>query len=309
VRLLVQAATGVLPGEERWNAIWDEIGFKVDRDDAGRPVIRVEWPGVPNEPRTYGGKKISLDLDDADLKEVLRTLVDASGGLNLVADSGIHGTVTLKVREMPWAQALDLVLASNGLVARGQGNVLTVAPPERLPTMVRSGVPGGGRRYTGEPLSLEFRDTDLMDVFRFFADATHMNIVVHPGISGKVTAQMRQVPWDRALDLVLRTNDLAANHVGDLVEIGRPDRLGTRTHFEGKPIDIDFVRVDLVESLVRIADNGGRTVAYPPGIAGKVTLKLTQVPWDQAFDVLVRLNGLAWKEEGTNIRVDRAVKP
>lgn len=77
------------------------------------------------------GKRITLDIVHADLHNVLRMLADM-GRLNLVVDDEVQGTVTLKLRDVPWKQALDTVLASKGLGCEQQGSVLRVAPLRKL---------------------------------------------------------------------------------------------------------------------------------------------------------------------------------
>jgi type IV pilus assembly protein PilQ len=67
---------------------------------------------------------------------------------------------------------------------------------------------GEQKRYTGAPISLDFKDGDLQDIFRLFADISGLNVVVNPGVGGKVTLKLTEVPWDQALDLILKTNRL-----------------------------------------------------------------------------------------------------
>jgi hypothetical protein len=165
------------------------------------------------------------------------------------------------------------------------------------------GVPTGPRTYSGSPISLDRKDGDLVDFFRLIADVSKLNVVVHPGIRGKVTFQAKEVRWDDALDRILAANGLAVSIVGTVVEIAPPEKLPPPRRFVGAPINIDFRSLDLHEALRDIAKNGGREVDVRPGVKGRVTVKLMGVPWDQAFDLLVRLNSLAWKQQGTRIQV------
>jgi type IV pilus assembly protein PilQ len=64
------------------------------------------------------------------------------------------------------------------------------------------------KRWTGHPISLDFKEGDLQDIFRLFADISGLNVVVNPGISGRVTLKLTEVPWDQALDLILKINGL-----------------------------------------------------------------------------------------------------
>lgn len=80
---------------------------------------------------TYSGKLISLDLQDADIDSALRIIAEVSN-LNIVATDGVTGKVTLKLVDVPWDQALDVILKSNGLDKVVEGNVMRVAPIDKL---------------------------------------------------------------------------------------------------------------------------------------------------------------------------------
>jgi type IV pilus assembly protein PilQ len=80
---------------------------------------------------------------------------------------------------------------------------------------------GAEKVYTGHPISLDFKDGDLQDIFRLFADISGMNVVVNPGVSGKVTLKLNEVPWDQALDLILKANGLGYTLEGNVIRIAR----------------------------------------------------------------------------------------
>ncbi|MCB9654292.1 MAG: type IV pilus secretin PilQ [Deltaproteobacteria bacterium] len=79
----------------------------------------------------YQGRRISLDLKDAEILNVLRLLADVSK-LNIVAGDDVKGRVTIKLRNVPWDQALDIILRSRQLDKTRQGNIVRVAPIEVL---------------------------------------------------------------------------------------------------------------------------------------------------------------------------------
>ena len=86
---------------------------------------------APPPPSAYTGTKISLDFKNADIHDVLRILADVSG-LNIIATDDVEARVTLRLVEVPWDQALDVVLQANGLEKTQSGNVLTVSTSKRL---------------------------------------------------------------------------------------------------------------------------------------------------------------------------------
>src|SRR5207244_7831932 len=79
----------------------------------------------------YTGRRISLDLKDADIQNVLRLLADVSK-LNIVAADDVKGRVTIKLKNVPWDQALDIILRSKQLDKTRSGNIIRVAPVEVL---------------------------------------------------------------------------------------------------------------------------------------------------------------------------------
>ncbi|MBI4817626.1 MAG: type IV pilus secretin PilQ [Deltaproteobacteria bacterium] len=90
-----------------------------------------ELGGLHTTAKKYHGRRISLDLKDADVKNILRLLADVSK-LNIVAADNVGGKVTLKLRNVPWDQALDIILQSKGLDKVRVGNIIRVAPIEML---------------------------------------------------------------------------------------------------------------------------------------------------------------------------------
>jgi type IV pilus assembly protein PilQ len=83
------------------------------------------------EKPTYIGKRISLDLSQADIGDVLRLIAEVSG-LNIIAGPQVKGTVTIRMVDVPWDQALDVLLKLQGLAQERHGNVILIAPLEHF---------------------------------------------------------------------------------------------------------------------------------------------------------------------------------
>jgi len=103
---------------------------------AATPVAAAQQPAVPppvsmtGKPK-YTGEPISVNLKDVDLKDFFRLIHEISG-LNVVLDPNVHGTLTLVLDDVPWDQALDIVLKNNGLERELDGNVLRIATVDTL---------------------------------------------------------------------------------------------------------------------------------------------------------------------------------
>ena len=93
---------------------------------------QISQSAAPQQQRPkYTGEPISVNLKDVDLKDFFRLIHEISG-LNIVLDPNVKGTLTLVLDDVPWDQALDLVLANNGLDRKLQGNVLRIATVETM---------------------------------------------------------------------------------------------------------------------------------------------------------------------------------
>jgi type IV pilus assembly protein PilQ len=94
--------------------------------------------------------------------------------------------------------------AAAAMLAQDEG----VQRPEPAGTFQPRTITETQSQFTGEPLSLDLKDADIKDVFRTISQLTQLNIVVDPEVKGTVTVQLEDVPWDQALDLILKQNGL-----------------------------------------------------------------------------------------------------
>src|SRR5262245_8473512 len=77
--------------------------------------------------------------------------------------------------------------------------------PQEIPKITKA----EDSRWTGEPISVDFKDVDLRDFFLFIADISGMNVILDPAVKGTLTIKLTDVPWDQALDLVCKQYGLA----------------------------------------------------------------------------------------------------
>ncbi|MFV5462792.1 type IV pilus secretin PilQ family protein, partial [Acinetobacter sp. 207] len=94
-----------------------------------RPVDKN--PFKPRAAQSYTGKKISLDFQDIEVRRVLQLLADFTG-INMVAADTVQGNITLRLKDVPWDQALDIILKTKNLDKRRNGNVIWIAPVSEL---------------------------------------------------------------------------------------------------------------------------------------------------------------------------------
>lgn len=106
-------------------------------------------------------------------------------------------------------------------------------PPEPVLLAQQTPAPAGAAAtpaaqqpaYTGEPISVNLKDVDLKDFFRLIHEISGLNVVLDPGVSGVVTIVLDEVPWDQAMDIVMRNSQLEKQVVGNVVRIARVSTL------------------------------------------------------------------------------------
>lgn len=95
------------------------------------PVTKAEQERRDKDKQTYSGDRLSLNFQDIEVRSVLQLIADFTG-INVVVSDTVTGNLTLRLKNVPWDQALDIVLTTKGLAMRQNGNVMLVAPSEEL---------------------------------------------------------------------------------------------------------------------------------------------------------------------------------
>ncbi|MBZ5696219.1 MAG: type IV pilus secretin PilQ [Acidobacteriia bacterium] len=101
-------------------------------------------------------------------------------------------------------------------------------PPATMPAPARAQAPAGppsSGKYTGEPISVNLKDVDLRDFFRLIHEISGLNVVVDPGVKGNLTIVLDDVPWDQALDIVLKNNSLDKQLDGNVLRLATKETL------------------------------------------------------------------------------------
>ena len=119
-------------------------------------------------------------------------------------------------------RALLVAAACSALAAPGMASPRH-PPAEPAPSKAPREV--AGSRHAGETISLDLKDADIKDVLRTFAELTHSNIAIDPDVKGSVTVRLSDVPWDQALDVILRINGLGCILEGNILRVVTPSRL------------------------------------------------------------------------------------
>jgi type IV pilus secretin PilQ/predicted competence protein len=144
------------------------------------------------------------------------------------------------------------LVASNANAALGQatGNPQPIQPAVNLAAeqkvQMEQKPAVNGAKYTGEPISVNLKDVDLKDFFRLIHEISGLNVVLDPAIHGNLTIVLDDVPWDQALDIVLKDNELSRQLDGNVLRIATVETLRKEAEGRRAQIDAEALAVDKV---------------------------------------------------------------
>jgi type IV pilus assembly protein PilQ len=139
-----------------------------------RPLTNEDVARRNVERNVYTGEKLSLNFQDIDVRSVLQLIADFTN-LNLVASDTVQGGITLRLQNVPWDQALDLVLKTKGLDKRKVGNVLLVAPADEIAARERQELESQRQIQELAPLRRELMQVNYAkaaDIAKLFQSVT-----------------------------------------------------------------------------------------------------------------------------------------
>lgn len=119
-----------------------------------KPVSAEEQARRQAEPQ-YTGERLSLNFQDIEVRSVLQLIADFTG-LNVVVSDSVSGNITLRLQDVPWDQALDIILQTKGLDMRRQGNVILVAPATEISAYERQELEAQAQLSKLKPIRSEF---------------------------------------------------------------------------------------------------------------------------------------------------------
>lgn len=134
------------------------VDFPLKAAEAGEVITDeniAAMTGAAGEGPAYTGRRIDLDMTEANISDVLRLMAEVSN-LNIIASDDVTGTISLRLKGVPWDQAFDLILKAKGLDKVQEGNVIRVAPAEKVRQERESAIAAVRADEKLEELKLEF---------------------------------------------------------------------------------------------------------------------------------------------------------
>lgn len=107
-------------------------------------------------------------------------------------------------------------------------------------------------KYTGRRISLDLQDADLVNIIRLFAEVANLNMILAPGVRGKVTVRMVNVPWDQAMDIILKMNGLGYIHEDNILRIASLGAIAKEAEQERKTKEAKKKAEDLITRIISI---------------------------------------------------------
>ena len=241
---------------------WEHSAYQADN----RFIIEVKR--VVEDPNRlvrqgFVGEKLSLNFQNVEVRSVLQVLADFTG-LNIITSDSVSGNLTLRLKDVPWDQALDIILRSKGLDLRKDGNVVWIAPRDELATREKLALEARSQISDLEPLQTE---SFLLN----YTQATSVQALLNGasvggvGAAGSVPQRILSKRGSSAIDA--RSNQIFVQDTGSRLEDVR--RLI-------RAIDISVRQVMIESRIVEASDtfsrNLGARLAVSPAGTGSLQL-------------------------------------
>jgi type IV pilus assembly protein PilQ len=135
---------------------WEQSAYQTDKRLVVdiRPIAKDPNKLIQGSKQGYAGEKLSLNFQRVDVRDVLKVIADFTGK-NIVVSDSVSGSVTIGLKDVPWDQALDVIMKSKGLDMRVNGSVISIAPAEEFAAKEKAQLTAEAERETLETLRTE----------------------------------------------------------------------------------------------------------------------------------------------------------
>lgn len=246
-------------------SVVESVDFRRADNGGGRVVIQLSNPKAPVNVESDGGK-VRVEIRNTELPAELRRSLDVTD----------FATPVKSVDAIQEGENVRLSVTAAGnydYLAYQADNQLSI---EVTPlTEEEMEERGDVFKYTGEKLSLNFQDIEVRSVLQLIADFTDLNLVASDTVTGRITLRLKNVPWDQALELILKTKGLDQRQVGNVLLVAPAAEIAAREKLELEnrkqiselaPLRTEFVQVRYASAsalfgLFQGGEEGGATGA------------------------------------------------
>lgn len=213
--------TGIAPVVKR--SVIEAIDFRRGELGEGRVIVNLSDPGIGVDVTSERGK-IRVVFSNTIIPESLQRRLDVTD----------FATPVLIVDALPESNNTVLIVEPTGdfdYLAYQADNVFTLeVKPLTMGELESSR--DMAFRFRGEKLSLNFQDIEIRSVLQLIADFTDLNLVASDTVAGRITLRLKKVPWDQALDIIMKTKGLDKRQIGNVLMIGPASELAAREKLE-----------------------------------------------------------------------------
>lgn len=240
----------------------NDIDFRRGQEGEGQVVVTLSNPSASVDLREESGK-IVVEFIDVALPEKLQRRIDVTD----------FATAVNRIDAMVEDGNAKLVIHPNSnyeYLAYQADDTFTISVKE-ISKAEQEKRNRDKFLYTGEKLSLNFQDIEVRSVLQLIADFTSLNLVASDTVAGKITLRLQNVPWDQALDLILKTKGLDQRKIGNVLLVAPADEIAAREKLELEasrqveelaPLRTEYVQVNYAKAkdllkLIAGADGSG----------------------------------------------------
>ncbi len=224
------------------------IDFRRGDDGEGRIIVTLSDPSIGVDMNQVGGK-IVLDFLGAELPSELDRRLDVVDFATPVKEIDTKGNINgTRMQISTTTQEYDHLAYQSGNTF-----IVEVRPLDKQEEEARKAQVG----FTGERLSLNFQDIEVRAVLQLIADFTGLNMVASDTVAGNVTLRLKNVPWDQALDIILKAKGLGMRQIDNVIMVAPTEEIAAREKLELEaskqvedlaPLHTEFVRVNYAEA-------------------------------------------------------------
>ena len=203
--------------------VLEEIDFRRGEGGEGRVIVKLSDPGIGVDVVSEGGN-IRVEFTGAHIPESLQRRLDVTD----------FATPVLTVDAMPEADNTILIVEPTGefdYLAYQTDEIFTLEVKPLISQELESSL-DAIFRFRGEKLSLNFQDIEIRSVLQLIADFNDKNLVATDTVTGRITLRLKNVPWDQALDIIMKTKGLAVREVGNVMYVAPAEELAARDKLE-----------------------------------------------------------------------------
>lgn len=207
----------------REQALIEDIDFRRGENGEGRVIVKLNDPGVGVDVFSEGGN-IRVEFTGAHIPESLQRRLDVTD----------FATPVLSIDALPEADNTVLMIESTGeyeYLAYQADELFTLEVKPLSSSELESNL-DAVFRYRGEKLSLNFQDIQIRSVLQLIADFADLNLVASDTVNGRITLRLKNVPWDQALDIIMKTRGLDKREVGNVLMVAPAEELAAREKLE-----------------------------------------------------------------------------